>query len=535
MTEQILSKIIEVLLVIVTFITGTSVPSTNISTENMSSLIGELDGVGTASFNQVAGGIYRLKSGITSSQTTLPLTGFTMPVTGNEFSISDFGVIGYGTLEPTSPDNKEFVSFTGITQNSDGSATLTGVTRGLNFISDYTASTTLQLTHSGGSRFILSNSPVFYTQFWNLNQNATSTAILSFSSTTPPRYDENPRWTNFASTTLTTKGYADDLAIAGAPDSSQTVKGIVEEATQLEIASSTTTGGTTAPLFIRNTNSTSTPDLSTGTSQNNFVVVSNNAGYLHPDWFGEGIHVSTTTPWGGATNAFEQLGTAPPFVIGDTGTTSPSFWITPKGDVRIATTTESNKWKLAISGTTTTDGFHMSTNKGDGKVLTSNSTGAGTWEFLDGFRMLAASTTIHNPPNSTATGTIFGINLTAGQMGANGVIRCEFYGKGQGGTTDDMNAALLLDGDATNPVWNMKIAADNRWFLKIIIANRNDQASQIIQYEQQNNSVTAEPNFTTKTINTAIAQTLQLDFGEEATAQGEQQFEYAQCLMYSSN
>src|SRR3990167_10849515 len=107
MNEQILSKIVEILLIIVTAITGISAPSKDISTEDMSSLIGELDGVGTASFNQVAGGIYRLKSGITSSQTTLPLAGFTMPVTGNEFSMSDFGDIGYGTVEPTSPDNKD--------------------------------------------------------------------------------------------------------------------------------------------------------------------------------------------------------------------------------------------------------------------------------------------------------------------------------------------------------------------------------------------------------------------------------------------
>lgn len=47
-----------------------------------------------------------------------------------------------------------------------------------------------------------------------------------------------------------TKKYVDDTAVAGAPDSSTTVKGIVEEATQAEIEAQTAAGGTAARLFI---------------------------------------------------------------------------------------------------------------------------------------------------------------------------------------------------------------------------------------------------------------------------------------------
>lgn len=47
-----------------------------------------------------------------------------------------------------------------------------------------------------------------------------------------------------------TKKYADDLAIAGAPDASETVKGLVEIATQTEVDAGTDTGGTGAKVAV---------------------------------------------------------------------------------------------------------------------------------------------------------------------------------------------------------------------------------------------------------------------------------------------
>jgi len=46
------------------------------------------------------------------------------------------------------------------------------------------------------------------------------------------------------------KEYIDSVAIAGAPNASETVKGIVEEATDAEIAAGTATGTTGAKLFV---------------------------------------------------------------------------------------------------------------------------------------------------------------------------------------------------------------------------------------------------------------------------------------------
>lgn len=65
-------------------------------------------------------------SGATTGDTALTLTSFTQ-IDGTELTITDFGTKGYGTLEPGSGTNEEQISFTGVTQNANGTATLTGV------------------------------------------------------------------------------------------------------------------------------------------------------------------------------------------------------------------------------------------------------------------------------------------------------------------------------------------------------------------------------------------------------------------------
>lgn len=53
-----------------------------------------------------------------------------------------------------------------------------------------------------------------------------------------------------ASTSAANKGYVDGVAIAGAPNASTTVKGLVQQATQAQLTSHAATGSTAAPLFI---------------------------------------------------------------------------------------------------------------------------------------------------------------------------------------------------------------------------------------------------------------------------------------------
>jgi hypothetical protein len=67
------------------------------------------------------------------------------------------------------------------------------------------------------------------------------TGVNSISGLATPTSSETTKAANVA--------YANALAIAGAPDASTTVKGIVEEATQAEVAAGTAAGSTSARLF----------------------------------------------------------------------------------------------------------------------------------------------------------------------------------------------------------------------------------------------------------------------------------------------
>lgn len=186
---------------------------------------------------------YLYGGGISSAATSIKLTSLKTPdgtvITTTQL-VSGVGGVYYITIEP-STTKKETVSCTAVTQNSDGSALLTGCIRGLQFTYPYTASASLAYSHSGGSSVVLSNSPQLYND------------IIS---------------------------YVNSVAIAGAPDSSLTVKGIVQLATGLQQASSTAIGGgsTSAPLVLYTANATST--YGNGSTSGLKVVVTQNNGFI---------------------------------------------------------------------------------------------------------------------------------------------------------------------------------------------------------------------------------------------------------------
>ncbi len=149
-------------------------------------------GPSVGGFTPVSGEAYYLKQGISTTASSITVTSLTVPGTSQKLTMSDFGDIGCGTLEP-GRTKREFFSFTGVTQNGDGSATFTGVSRGLSPISPYAASTTFAKTHSGGATLILSNSaPCFFEKIAIKANDESITGTWDFSSTTPPRYDLVP-------------------------------------------------------------------------------------------------------------------------------------------------------------------------------------------------------------------------------------------------------------------------------------------------------------------------------------------------------
>jgi hypothetical protein len=129
-----------------------------------------------ASTQQIAGSVYYLSgSGISSSATSITLTSFTIPQNGYKILSTDLSSVFYITIDPGNTSRQEIVSCTGVTQNANGTATLTGCTRGLNPVQPYTETSSLKFPHGGGSKVIISNPPHIYEQYGALANDETIT------------------------------------------------------------------------------------------------------------------------------------------------------------------------------------------------------------------------------------------------------------------------------------------------------------------------------------------------------------------------
>lgn len=262
----------------------------------------------------IAGQTYALAgSGVSSSATSLTLQSLTITQTSQKLTDSDFSTTFFVTIEPGNRTKQELVSCTTVTQNAGGTATLSGCLRGLSPISPYSASTTLQFVHAGGSQVIFSDPPQLFNQYAAKSNTELISGLWTASSTSPWRYDNDVRiastsnifvhanevYKNYVNTsetqtvngaktftsntlisgtlgvtgttTLTSgalvstayrctgasdnnqlceKAYIDGVGSAGASDANLTTKGLVEEATLAEVNSSSATGGTGAKLFM---------------------------------------------------------------------------------------------------------------------------------------------------------------------------------------------------------------------------------------------------------------------------------------------
>jgi len=147
-------------------------------------------------------------SGVSSSDTSIVLSNFVLPDGETLITMTAFGSIGFGTIEPGTA-REEQISFTGITQNGDDTATLTGVTRGLNFVSPYDETSAYKFAHAGGSTFIVTNTAGFYNQLLGKGNDETITGKYSFD--TIPESSDTPLSDN----DLATKKYVDDNVNGG--------------------------------------------------------------------------------------------------------------------------------------------------------------------------------------------------------------------------------------------------------------------------------------------------------------------------------
>lgn len=145
-------------------------------------------------------------------------------INGNYLSMTDFGTIGYMTINPTSP-YAEIVSFTGCVYQGDGTTLFTGVTRGLLAIDPYTTGGTAY-AHSPNDSLVFSINPQMLDAFVQKGQDATITGTFTFLYTKMPRASATVTYGVGSDLWFATKEYVDGVATAGAPNASTSTKGI---------------------------------------------------------------------------------------------------------------------------------------------------------------------------------------------------------------------------------------------------------------------------------------------------------------------
>lgn len=202
--------------------------------------------------------------GSSIGDTSLILSSF-LGIDGVALAMTDFGNLAFGTLEPSSATNEEQISFTGITQNGNGTATLTGVSTVL-FKAPYTQTSGLAKSHAGGVVFVISNTAGFYDRLAAKADDESITGLWDFpSGASNPTIGNGSYVAPTTNTQIATKKYVDDTAIAGASNASTSVKGIVQLPTQAQADAKTATGSTGAALSI-------TPDVLRATKYNDYIA-----------------------------------------------------------------------------------------------------------------------------------------------------------------------------------------------------------------------------------------------------------------------
>lgn len=186
-------------------------------------------------------------SGISLSDTTIVLQSMKLIDGITDVTTAMFGALGMAVLEPDT-SREENISFTTITQNTNGTATLTGVTRGLDFKAPYTTVSANRRAHAGGSIMRISNTAPFYNQIAVKDNDESILGAWVFPSAEPTRPKITADVNATDATSLVTLGQLGRTAAAGAANASTTVNGISEIATQDEVDDGTATGGTGATV-----------------------------------------------------------------------------------------------------------------------------------------------------------------------------------------------------------------------------------------------------------------------------------------------
>ena len=174
-------------------------------------------------------------------------------IDGNALSMAtDFGAIGFGTLEPGNGTLEEQICFTGLTNNANGTVTLTGVSN-VSFVYPYTKTSGLLKTHAGSSTFVISNTSGFYDELTSKADDETITGTWTFTAPNFPTMDAATPLPTLQPQ-LATKAYVDSVVTGGAANATTSVQGLVQLATRAQYDAGTLIGSTSASLVV-------TPDI----------------------------------------------------------------------------------------------------------------------------------------------------------------------------------------------------------------------------------------------------------------------------------
>jgi len=204
-----------------------------------------------AAFYPVQTKSVRLYSGISSISTSARLRSFYDLSGSTKLTMAMFGSVGYVTFDPGTP-KEESASFTGITDNGDGTQTLTGLTRGL--LGRYPFGTGgVAYSHDANSYVVASNGADFYSKFAFKENNESVTGVWNFNTVLPVS-----SLIATTSTQFVTKALLDGTIAAGVATSSESNFGGVWLGTALQQASSTN-GGANQPFVMQTRYATDTP------------------------------------------------------------------------------------------------------------------------------------------------------------------------------------------------------------------------------------------------------------------------------------
>lgn len=332
-----------------------------------------------------------LSSPVSATQSTLPASSVTT-TDGHTLTMADFGSKVFLTVEPGGI-KQEIAMCTGIS-----GTTWTGCTRGLAFYGSSTASVAAnRKTHSAGVQVIISNVHYIYQQLLNKEDDETVAGTKTFTSlplipTTTPTIDGH----------VASKKYVDDTINAGAPDATESVKGISELSQRSEASGGISVGGTGARLILPSSIASSSADVATSS-----VVVTQNTGRINPNFYQANSNTWTSD------NVFTGTTTATNFVHKGFG-----------GDGRDGVLN-------VTSGTTTLDAL--------GATLLSK-------QYSSINISAGATLTI---TNQSASGTILYLK-SQGNVTIAGKI--ELTGKGATTSVSGLNSQDSIDHDATNAV-----------------------------------------------------------------------------------